>query len=160
MASTSVLAWENGGGDLEYQAEWSKGSQTISSIWQADPAWSLGPLLAGSYQWRVRARQGANQSAWSDWSNFAVTPGSALPGTTSPVSVPYTATMESNNWAHTNNWDLTTAQKHNGSTSYGYEPADQSNYDTGIPNGGDLTSPPIQISEQRILFTLLVPLRD
>jgi murein DD-endopeptidase MepM/ murein hydrolase activator NlpD len=140
-----ILAWENGGGDLEYQAKWNNGSQTITGTWQTDPAWSLGPLPAGSYQWRLRARQGANLSAWSDWSSFTVTPGSPLPNPVSAVTAPYTSTMESNNWPHTNNWDLTTAQKHGGNTSYGYEPADQSNYDTGVPNGGDLTSPPIQI---------------
>jgi murein DD-endopeptidase MepM/ murein hydrolase activator NlpD len=140
-----TLAWENGGGDLEYQAKWNNGSQTITSTWQADPAWSLGPLTAGSYQWQVRSRQGASQSAWSNPSSFSVTPGSTPPGNASPVNVPYTASMEINNWPHTNNWDLTTAQKHSGNTSYGYEPAGQSNYDTGVPNAGDLTSPPIQI---------------
>jgi murein DD-endopeptidase MepM/ murein hydrolase activator NlpD len=141
-----ILAWENGGGDLEYQAKWTKNSQTITGTWQADPAWSLGPLPAGSYSWQVRARQGANQSAWSDPSSFTVTPGSASPSNASAVTAPYIDTMESNSWPHTNNWDLTTAQKHGGSASYGYEPAGQSNYDTGVPNAGDLTSPPIQIT--------------
>jgi murein DD-endopeptidase MepM/ murein hydrolase activator NlpD len=140
-----ILAWDNGGGDLEYQACWTRGSQTITGTWQTDPAWSLGPLPADIYSWSVRARQGANLSAWSPAATFTVTPGSSLPANGNPVSAPYTATMEINNWPHTNNWDLTTAQKHSGSTSYGYEPADQSNYDTGKPNGGDLTSPPIQI---------------
>jgi murein DD-endopeptidase MepM/ murein hydrolase activator NlpD len=140
-----VLSWENGGGDLQYQAQWSNGVQTVTSPWQADPAWSLGPLPAGNYSWQVRARQGANQSAWSDGSSFSVSPGSAPPATASPVNVPYSSPMENNNWPHTNNWDLTTAEKHGGSASYGYEPAGQSNYDTGVPNGGDLTSPPINI---------------
>jgi murein DD-endopeptidase MepM/ murein hydrolase activator NlpD len=140
-----LLAWDNGGGDLEYQAKWTRPGQTITSTWQTDPAWSLGALPAGSYSWRVRARQGANLSAWSDETPFNVTPGSSPPANGSPVSAPYTDTMETNNWPHTNNWDLTSVQKHSGSTSYGYEPAGQSNYDTGKPNGGDLTSPPIPI---------------
>jgi murein DD-endopeptidase MepM/ murein hydrolase activator NlpD len=141
-----ILAWENGGGDSEYQAKWSDGSQTITSTWQADPAWSLGPLPAGSYQWYVRARQGSHLSGWSA-SNFTVTPGSSLPGAGTLITAPYTSTMESNNWPHTNNWDLTSAEKHSGNTSYNYQPADQQNYDTGVPNAGDLSSPPIHIPD-------------
>jgi hypothetical protein len=139
------LVWDDGGGANEYIVEWNGSSSGQS--WQRAPVFHLGSLSAGSFTWRVKARNNNGESAWSALQNMniqATTPGS-IPSYTAPYSDNMEATTT--DWSDYN-WDRTSDYNHTsgGAKGWLYDVGyDDGGYDTGEPNSGDLTSPKINI---------------
>lgn len=145
------LVWDDGGGAAEFLAQYTGPGGTITTTWQAVPVWHPGALAAGSYTWKVKARNtNGAESGWSSTASFTV---AAAPAVPAPVTFPYTTGFESGagNWQLNGLWNLLNYQPaaHGGNITawYGAPASDFENgsYDTGAPNTGDLTSPPIPI---------------
>jgi hypothetical protein len=137
------LVWDNLGGAIEFQVELN-GEQ---KPWGNGTVLHLGSLSAGTYLWKIRARNSSGISSWSSLQTLIINPTTATP---SVVSAPYADNMESGNsgWDNSSYWDLTNTENHtaSGSTSWMYD-TNTTGYDTGEPNTGDLTTPPIAIPE-------------
>ena len=154
QTASITLAWDNPGGAAQYQASLMQGGVALrTSAWSSEPAWRLGSLPAGDYTWQVRARNAASipsMSAWSASRPLTITP-AAFPEA-SPVSAPFTATMESasGGWAASGLWGQATDDNHTpaGAESWLYGTGAAQGYDTDAPNMGDLTSPPVQLTAQ------------
>ncbi|MEJ2707857.1 MAG: peptidoglycan DD-metalloendopeptidase family protein, partial [Anaerolineales bacterium] len=144
-----TLVWDDGGSSSQYEALLSPSgtTQSRSLAWQDPSYWSVGNLVAGNYSWKVRSTNGAGVSAWSESRSFSVT-NQPLPSGTVHTA-PYSDDMEQGyqDWAYSGNWDLTDAINHTsgGTASWTYEPEGTAGYDTGAPNSGHLTTPPIHI---------------
>lgn len=144
------FAWENGGGAQEYQIEMLTPEGNFTSPWVKSPAWAYGPGPAGSYVWKVRARNanGVSTSTSADRIVTILSPNPAAASATA-VTAPFSDGMETgtNGWTNTNFWDQTTFQNHTdgGNISWGIDVNDTTTYDNGEPVAADLTSPPITI---------------
>ena len=144
-----TLVWDDGGSSSQFEAVLSQsGSNQIRSLaWQHPSYWSLGSLAPGTYTWKVRSGNSFGVSAWSESRTFTVA-SRALPSGT-VHNAPYAYDMEQSyqDWFYSGNWDLTEALNHTsgGAVSWTYEPQGTAGYDTGAPNAGHLTSPPIHI---------------
>ncbi len=152
--NTSVsLVWDNGSGDVQYQARYIIGSNTTTSPWLSDPYWHLGSLSAGTYSWQVKAKNNYGESSWSAATSFTIQSSSTSPAS---VTAPFTDTIEAlpSQWQYTNNWDLTAERNHSegGVISWAYDTGSTNGYDTGYPNQGDLTSPNISIPASGTYF--------
>jgi murein DD-endopeptidase MepM/ murein hydrolase activator NlpD len=143
------LAWDNGGSNTLYQAQLLKDGQVFlqTPAWHAEPFWHIGSLAAGSYSWKVQAKNDNGLSAWSTARSLVIETTASTPPEPPTYSVPFTDDMETNpdKWTHSNYWDLTDTEKHSQVLSWMYDTNSASGYDTGEPNSGDLTSPPIEI---------------
>ena len=144
------LVWDDGGGALEFQARLTGPGGTITSTWSPDSFWAAGSLTDGIYTWEVRARNAAAESGWAAGAFTVLNdPG----GPPSAQAVPITEGFESgaNGWTGEGYWnvlsDATVAHLSSKAWWYGTPAGNYSNgtYDDGSPNGGDLTSPPINI---------------
>jgi hypothetical protein len=61
------LSWNSVSGAAEYYAEfWGGPSLNLNSGWMSNTSWSLGSQWGGVYQWRVKARNSAGESGWSE----------------------------------------------------------------------------------------------
>jgi len=143
-AGTSLsLVWGNAGGARSYQLE----LNGVSKGWQPMPYYPLGSLANGSYRWRVRSRNLAGESGWSNIRTLNIS--NVAPSEPVVVSVPFSDDMEdvATKWTKSNNWDLNAEENHTpeGKISWKYDVANASGYDNGLVNSGDLTSPVIQI---------------
>ncbi len=139
---TVVLVWEDAGAGTEFKVK----LDGVEKSWQSNTAYHSGPLSAGSHTWQVKARNSSGESGWSELRSLSIQVKSI---TTTPRSLPFSDNMEngSNGWSK-RDWDQTLAQNHTsgGAISWNYEPKDPpGNYDTGSPNAGSLTSPPLSI---------------
>jgi len=80
-----TLTWLAANGATDYYAEfWGGPSINLNSGWSASLNWALGSQWAGNYQWHVKARNSAGESAWSETRMLAVKPGT--PGTLSAIT--------------------------------------------------------------------------
>lgn len=62
-----TLTWFASSGANDYYAEfWGGPSINLNSGWITSLNWMLGAQWAGSYQWRVKARNSAGESGWSE----------------------------------------------------------------------------------------------
>jgi len=143
------LSWENAGGALQYQARLMKGSsQVLITPWQSQAFLHINSLASGNYQWQVKGKNSAGESAWSTARSLVVQPSSTP--TIPLVTAPFTDPMETNNngWIYSN-WLLDTDVNHTpgGTYSWKYEVGALDGYDNGSPNSGSLTSPIISIPE-------------
>jgi hypothetical protein len=139
---TIALAWDDTGGGTEFRVK----LDGVEKNWQAGTAFQTGPLSTGAHTWQVKARNSSGESAWSETRTLNI---QSKTVSTTPRSLPFTDDMEggSNDWT-SSKWDQTLAQNHTagGEISWNYEPKDPpGDYDTGVPNAGSLTSPPLSI---------------
>ncbi|MDX1437644.1 MAG: peptidoglycan DD-metalloendopeptidase family protein, partial [Anaerolineales bacterium] len=147
LNTESVLfAWRDGDTGEEYQLELT-GPINQTFPWSHEPFVVIGTLPPGAYQWRVRARNGAGNSAWSPLRNLTINADSAsIPA---PAGVPYLEDFENGapGWTGSGFWHLTTNTDmvHNGGQSAWYADSTTGNYESGGPNEGSWTSPPISI---------------
>ena len=138
------LAWDDMGGALEFQVKWAG----VDQPWQSQPVLHLGSLAPGSYSWQVRARNSGGTSSWSSIRTLTISDPVLLPEAPTYIA-PFFDNIENgyNGWSR-GEWDQTTEQNHTpgGSISFNYEINDRiQDYNTGGPNSGYLTSPPITI---------------
>lgn len=148
------LSWENAGGATEFQARIKLSlSNVLTSTWQQATHWHLASLPAGNYLWQVRGRNPSGMSNWSTERLFTVIEGSS---SQTEATAPYTDTFETlgTNWSHSNFWDLTNKHNHTpgGTVSFEYDTGSASGYDTGAPNAGFLTSPPVFLPEGQVHY--------
>ncbi len=147
LNSSLSFSWRDPGGGTQFQVEL---IGVTSSEWLSKPFWILEGLQlpGGSYTWKVRARNCAEdscESPWSEPSNFVITSGTTLP----PKAAPFSDDLESgpHNWQSSGVWKLLNdgdrSHSHTHSWYYGLLP--DYNYDTNNPNSGDLTTVPITI---------------
>lgn len=141
------LSWTNGGGALDYAVEVYSGSTIVRSIdWQISPLAYLASLGQGTYTWRVQGRNAAGAGPWSPLFTFNIASPLMI---TTPVTVPYTDTMETSEfeWVTTGQWTYKSNvnQAYSGSHSWWYQ-NNLGNYDNGQANFGFLTSPRISLT--------------
>jgi hypothetical protein len=138
------LVWADGGGGREYQAQLN-GPMTVTSPWLSGSSWNPTMPSAGAYTWRVRARNSTGIGGWSPSRPLSISAAALPPG---PLqSVPWSEGFESGagdwlasgGWAITNEADLV----HGGVQSFHIPLAGAGTQ----PRAGDLTSPPISISQ-------------
>lgn len=147
-ASSVTFHWDNYGRATEFQVELTRsGSTAITSPWFSTPYWQAGSLPSGNYTWRVRGRNQNGISNWSTAFSFSIPTSSSTP---TPLSVPFTDDFETDKgWIASSYFDKTDELNHtsNGHISWKYDTNSkpQDGYDTGEPNFGFLTSPPIQL---------------
>jgi murein DD-endopeptidase MepM/ murein hydrolase activator NlpD len=143
------LVWGNAGASEQFRARLVVAGQTLTSSWRKEPFWHLGSLASGSYTWQVQSGNGGGESAWSSPRNLLVSP--LPPASTTSYTAPYSDNMENgdNGWQNSSYWDQTNLQNHTsgGKASWVYDTNSAHGYDTGEPNSGDLTSPPIHIPD-------------
>jgi len=142
------LVWQETGGGTMYQARLLlNGSEVKSTPWVNETYWHLSALPAGSYTWQVKAKNGSLESNWSSARSLVIN--AAPPTAPATVNAPIIDTIENMapNWSYSNYWDLTGEANHTdgGLLSFKYDTNSQNGYDTGAPNAGYLTSPPIAI---------------
>ncbi len=152
-----LLTWNGGEGGVEYLVELTNMGTLakLTSPWLRSTAWSPGSLAAGSYAWRVTARNAAG-TADSGAATFSVATGS-LPNPT-PKSLPYSDSMNNGvgDWVSSGLWrqsksNATGEDANNtfwiaNASSSGTNPSDGS-YASSTVTGSDLTSPPIAIGQ-------------
>ncbi|MFN3308161.1 MAG: peptidoglycan DD-metalloendopeptidase family protein [Anaerolineales bacterium] len=146
--SSITFHWENLGRASEFQVEYTRsGSSPTLSPWLSVPYWQVGSLPAGNYIWRVRGRNANGTSNFSTAFSFSV---STTSTNATAVSVPFEDDFESERgWNASSYFDKTDELNHtpSGRVSWKYDTNSkpQDGYDTGQPNFGFLTSPPIQL---------------
>lgn len=143
-----TLSWDDAGGAALFQARITPNSGgQILSPWQAEPFWHLNSMATGGYTWQAKAKNGQETSEWTAPLTFDVTSSTSPPPST--FTAPFTDTMETpgTHWINSNYWDRTSEENHtsDGSKSWKYDTSSGNGYDTGLPNSGHLTSPPIII---------------
>lgn len=155
------LYWENSGGALEYQANLkslSNGTE-ITSTWHSDPFWHLGTgidgsnLVTGSYEWRVRARNGTGTGEWSTPRTFTIDETSLL--LPAAKTLPFTDSFETNTngWVGSGLWTRTSARPaRNGIYTWWWGESASGDERYYSAKYGDLTSPPIQIGSSQSAF--------
>jgi hypothetical protein len=140
------LAWRNGGGATEYQVTVTPQTEALTTFpWQQVPFLNLDSLGQGTYEWQVLGRNAAGVSTASEPLTFTIGAADTPPATiTAPVSDGFETNQD--RWSGTGLWTLKDdgAMAHAGSYSWWYQ-GDDGDYDTGQPNSGNLTSPPISI---------------
>jgi murein DD-endopeptidase MepM/ murein hydrolase activator NlpD len=148
------LAWRDPGGATQFQAQVLKNSSEAAlSSWLENPRWDITglDLAAGTYTWRVRARNctaSSCRSGWSDPASFTLT---AEPAAPTGVTAPFSDNVEggANGWTVTGQWNRLNdaGSAHGGSYSWYFGDASDRTYKEGAPSG-DLTSRPITIPAQ------------
>ncbi|MCS6908445.1 MAG: DVUA0089 family protein, partial [Anaerolineales bacterium] len=150
--SSITLHWENLARASEFQVELTRsGSPVNLSPWLSAPHWHVGSLPPGSYAWRVRSRNPNGVSNWSSSFSFSI----ANPSNTnlpSALPAPFSDDFETEKgWNASAYFDKTEQLNHtpNGRISWKYDTNSKPSegYDTGGPNFGFLTSPPIQLPQ-------------
>lgn len=155
------LYWENAGGALEYQAQLTSltSLSVITSDWQSDPFWHLGtgleglPLVTGSYEWQVRARNGSGTGAWSAVRSFTIDETSLSAPATKVL--PFTDSFETdtNGWVRTGLWNRTSIRPaRTGIYTMWYAERLDGDERYFASKSGDLTSPPIQIGASQTAY--------
>ncbi len=149
-ADSLILSWANRGWADEFQAvlSGSNGFTTRTTEWMQDQSWNPGSLPAGSYTWKVTARNSAN-----GLSSAAVSGTFTVTAAASPAAAAFTApwmdTVESgmNGWISTGLWKQSTARSSSPTHSwnYGETVSSVTQYATG--GRGTLTSPGIVIPD-------------
>jgi hypothetical protein len=149
--SSLILAWRDRGGATEFQAQLLKDSaEAAISGWLADPLWDLSgkDLEPGTYTWRVRARNCAESSCLTGWSEPASFTLTAEPTIPSGVTAPFSDNVEggTNGWSRTGQWNRLNdaSSAHGGSYSWYFGDAADRSFKAGDPSG-DLTSRPVTI---------------
>ena len=153
-ANTSLsLHWDDGGGASEFLARLDGPGAPLTRTWQSNAIWNLGSLATGTYTWKVKSRNTAGESPWSSIIGFSIQ--GTENGLTKEYSLvsytaPFTDTFDQGYgaWSWSSNWDQTTSENHTpgGLASWTYDVSTaQNGYDNGLPNMGDLTSPPISL---------------
>jgi hypothetical protein len=157
--SSLSLAWQDAGGGTEFQAEIITPSGTMNSPWLQQPVWKLDNyyLDPGVYLWRARSRNcddPACRSAWSGYSTFSIIAASHSPD---PVVPPFTDDVEEGkgSWTASGLWNRQNNREraHSGSYSWYYGKPSLLNYEDGTANSGDLTSPPLQITDSNLTLS-------
>ncbi len=151
------LSWENAGGGVQFQARLLLNSnEYMNSGWQSQTNWRLNSLPVGNYTWQVRSANNAGQSAWSSARNLVIQ-SSSLPSV--PVmELPFFDDIETQaiNWDRSKFWDLNTMINHTpgGMVSWFYDINDkiENGYDSGEPNSGYVTLPPISLPTDQTAF--------
>ncbi len=148
--SSLSFSWRDRGGGTQYQVQLNGPQGETISEWLPKPFWIFSglELPEGFYSWKVRARNCADSSCnspWSEAATFNITPGTTM----TSKSAPFLDDLESGpqNWQTSGIWNLLNDPDRSRSLThswyYGLLP--DFNYDTGIPNSGDLTTVPISI---------------
>jgi len=144
-APSLSVVWDDGWGATEFQVKLNGALKT----WQSSASLFLGSLSPGAtYTWQVKSRNSAGESAWSAEQSFIIQDAAAPEANLDSAPIIYNWESGYAGWTGSSNWDQTLEQNHTagGSVSWGYEVSSAtSGYDNGIPNYGDLTSPPINI---------------
>lgn len=154
-ASLVSMSWQDAGGASQFQARLLRdGVQVQSTAWQSEVYWHISGLTPGNYTWQVKSRSGTTESAWSAARSFTIST-SGAPPLAPALPAPFTDSMEADvaGWSNSGAWTLTTGVNHTegGQKSWKYAPA-PTNYDTGAPNAGYLTSPPISLPAGETYF--------
>ncbi len=152
-----ILAWDHGAGATVYHALLFTGKSSDNSVctngaapyltldWQYGLTWPVGALPAGDYtvcvQGRFTSSSGSNYLSNWNFSSFTVGPGT-LPAST-PVSLPYSDTMENgvNSWTATGLWRQASDPLNPANHAWVFN--NITDYSAAYPAKGDLTSPPI-----------------
>ena len=143
------FSWDDAGGGLEFQAQINQvDGESFITPWLAEPFWHTNSLSPGTFNWRLKARNGHSESGWSNYRLLYIRTADSGAVT---VTTPYTDDMEATptEWTHSGNWDLANDDNHTpeGSISWMYDVSSVNGYDTGSPNSGYMTSPSIQIPD-------------
>ncbi len=100
---TSVnFQWNFANGATQYLLEYSGGPYgTLQSGWQLGAGYSVGTMWPGSYTWRVKARNSAGESPWSEQRVFTIvesqTPITTTSTATNQVLIDSTSTVQVQN---------------------------------------------------------------
>lgn len=151
--ATIPFSWYDAGGGVQFQVLIS-GTASMQSGWLDEPFWHVSGLAPGSYQWQVQARGAGGQV--SDLSTALTFSISQTSFAGQDLEAPYSTdvnTCKKDGWTNSNYWDLTDAENNGGGAgcSWMYDTG-RKDYDTGEPNSGYLTSPPIQIPAQGVYY--------
>lgn len=143
-----LLAWMDGGGAIEFEAQViPAGSPPVSTGWQRASYAVFESLSAGSYTWQVRGRNGSGVvGSWSNPQSFLVDTAPAIP---TPVSAPYSTDFEDPDtptiWSHSGYWTWLENENLAQSDPHAWWYRAGETYDDGQVNSGNLTSPPISL---------------
>ncbi len=144
---TLSFSLDNLGGGTEFQFRINiNQNENLDSPWVSNTYWYYNGLPPGNYTWQARSK---NENAVSGWSSFRYFYVQALNPNAIVVTAPFTDDMESSSsqWANSDNWRKSNQSNHtqDGSSSWIYNIDSTDGYDSGSPNLGHLTSPPVQI---------------
>jgi len=148
--ATFNLAWQNTSGATQYQLQITQGGvEFLLTPWNSQTFWQMNGMAAGSYSWRVKARNTNGESGWSSARTLATIASSQnAPVSPLAISAPFSDGMESSipGWTKLN-WTLTGEANHTpeGASSWKYDVGSTSGYDNGKANSGYLTSPAISL---------------
>ena len=98
--SNITLTWNSANGATEYYAEfWGGPNLNLNSGWTTNLSWYLGSQWGGIYQWRVKSRNTAGESGWSETRTLTIKYGSPtnLSGTavsTSQINLSWSASAD------------------------------------------------------------------
>jgi hypothetical protein len=157
LNSSLSFYWRDPGGGTQFQVQVNGPQGETSSEWLSKPYWITSGLQLpeGAYTWKVRARNCADSSCnspWSDSSAFNITSGTQV----SSIIAPFSDDLESGpqNWQSSGIWVLLNNpdRSHSNSHSWYYGLSPDFNYDTGNPNSGGLTSVPILIPSNNFVL--------
>jgi murein DD-endopeptidase MepM/ murein hydrolase activator NlpD len=150
-----LLTWTGGEGGTAYQVELTNlGNNTkTTSDWIPAMSWSAGSLAAGSYSWKVTARNRVGSTS-SNPVTFTVAAGS-LPNPTTRTA-PYGDSMQNgvSDWVSSGLWRQSSSNATGedasnifwiANTSNGGSNPSDGSYSSSTVFGSDLTSPPISI---------------
>ncbi len=160
QGSSLTLSWRPPPGATEFQVELNTAMEKITSPWLSAPYWHLDQILLipGKYTWSVRARNCPETKCWSNFSfpaTFFITSSSQ---SISPINAPFSEKFENgaNGWIFTGLWNLISNSERSYSSphSWYYGRTSYKDYKDGTPNTGDLTSPPIYLSNDNTSYTL------
>lgn len=153
------FAWRDPGGGTQFQVYLDGPSGEVNSPWLASTFWHLGgqSLQEGSYSWKVRARNCPDSSCNSPWSPLSSFDITSSPPSLLAAAAPFADNMETGtgNWNDTERWSLIddVDRSNSASHSWYYGRIPDRNYDTGVPNSGDLTLRPIMIPDTGYVLT-------
>ena len=169
--ATFNLTWENSGGAIQYMGLLN-GPLVLFTEWQTEPTWQIASLPPGGYTWQVKARNTSAESGWSSPRSLTIQEAAGEQPTvfSAPITISVESEADAIGWSTNGTWDLNREQNHTpgGSGSWKYDVsgaatsgaafapagggtgagAGATNYDTGLPNSGYLTSPPITLPEE------------
>ena len=156
--SSISFSWRYSGPGNEFQVQVDGPSGESNSQWLPSPYW-IGEnhqFTAGVYTWKVRTRRCPDatcNSPWSETQTFEIT---ATPPSMLSTSAPFMDTLESGsgNWSFTGLWNMLSEpeRSHSLDHSWYYGLIPDHNYDSIIPNSGDLTSKPIIIPDSNFVL--------
>ncbi len=145
-----LLVWNGSEGGADYQVELTyPDNSKKTSPWLKATAWSAGSLPAGSYSWKVTARNRWGSAASSP---AAFTVDGAVLSTPPAVSFPFADNMQSgvNNWLAAGLWRQTNSSSSGEDPNNIFWVASQSSdgtYASSTIFASDLTSPPVFIPQ-------------